>query len=130
MRSELINAGLISILATVIENKSHSIATPATIALAAILQEEEARILLLKSNGKIFEKLVENVISPLEDLCRNSIIALGNACKTDSICKIASQVNAIDNLLQAINDPAKNLSHIAKSTLLKVIEQSILSYPT
>ena len=128
IRSEFIRAGLISSLINVIE-KSPLIASSATLALSIGLHDEEARFILSKSNSKIIEKLVANIISPLEDLSRNSIIALGNACKSDFICKLSFQYNVVDNLLSAVNDSTKKVSHIAKTTLFKIIELSmILNY--
>ena len=116
--------GLINALTNAIENKSQIFKVPTTLVLAIFMQEEEARSILLKSNSKIVERLVENTLSPFEDLSRHSILALGNACKNDGICRIASQLNAVDSLLLAINDPIKNLAYIAKDALVKVIEQS------
>jgi hypothetical protein len=124
IRAELIKAGLFTTLIAVVENNSQLISAPATLALSILLREDDAKLLLLKSSSKIIDTLVGNVISPFEDLCRNSIIALGNASKNASVCKAISQPNLINNLLQAINNPIMNLSHIAKDTLFKVIEQS------
>lgn len=111
-------------LAANLETKNHLTLASTILCLARYLQDEEGRQLLLRLNPvKAIAKLVESVGSSHDHISRNSIYAITNACCNDALCTLTAQQGGVDAIISAIEDPIRNVVHLAQDALKRILEQ-------